>query len=282
MIRQIYLFGLGMTLCLSFCSSPLAAQTIEGDPADLSVISFGEGATGSTFLQPFNESTSLIRAGHLGGRSPTNVAGFFIFQLPDVGEIANPFTSADLEFSFSGPDASAAPTYNVDLYGLFRRPDPIVLEDFEFFVGPVGPNATGNLLQENVLTPTSAPGFISVSVVEFLNSQYAGGAGIGEFVVFRLSPDFNPDAPLQDVRDGYLMASANDSDVDLRPRIEFSLESTVLLGDVNMDGVVSFLDITPFISFISSGDFKAEADIDGNGAVNFLDITPFIAILTAP
>lgn len=56
--------------------------------------------------------------------------------------------------------------------------------------------------------------------------------------------------------------------------------STVLLGDVNLDGMVTFLDISPFIAILSAtGGFLAEADIDGNGVVNFLDIAPFIEIL---
>ncbi len=58
-----------------------------------------------------------------------------------------------------------------------------------------------------------------------------------------------------------------------------TIEETVLLGDVNLDGSVSFLDISPFIAFLSGGGFQAEADIDENG-VNFLDISPFIAILS--
>lgn len=57
--------------------------------------------------------------------------------------------------------------------------------------------------------------------------------------------------------------------------------TSVLLGDANCDGTVDFLDITPFIALLSSGEFKAEADVDGNGEVDFLDITPFIAILSA-
>jgi hypothetical protein len=51
-------------------------------------------------------------------------------------------------------------------------------------------------------------------------------------------------------------------------------------GDVDLDGVVGFLDISPFIAILSSQGFQAEADIDDNGAVDFLDITPFIALLS--
>lgn len=53
----------------------------------------------------------------------------------------------------------------------------------------------------------------------------------------------------------------------------------LLLGDVNMSGLVSFLDIGPFISVLSSGGYQLEADCDENGVVNFLDITPFVNLL---
>ena len=58
-------------------------------------------------------------------------------------------------------------------------------------------------------------------------------------------------------------------------------ESSFLLGDVNQDGIVNFLDISPFITQLSVGTFLAEADIDGNGVVNFLDISPFIILLSS-
>ncbi len=53
-----------------------------------------------------------------------------------------------------------------------------------------------------------------------------------------------------------------------------------LLGDVNLDGMVTFLDIAPFIAVLSSAGFQFQADCDQNGVVNFLDIAPFIAILS--
>ena len=53
----------------------------------------------------------------------------------------------------------------------------------------------------------------------------------------------------------------------------------VLLGDVNLDGEVTFLDISPFIAILSTAGFQVEADIDLDAAVTFLDIAPLIAIL---
>ena len=65
---------------------------------------------------------------------------------------------------------------------------------------------------------------------------------------------------------------------------EFALVEMVFdveLGDVNQDGDVNFLDISPFISVLSTGDFQAEADVDRSGGVNFLDIAPFIQVLSS-
>ena len=58
-------------------------------------------------------------------------------------------------------------------------------------------------------------------------------------------------------------------------------EPTVLLGDVNRDEVVNFLDIAPFIALLSAGDFQAEADANEDNRVDFLDIAPFIGILSS-
>ena len=61
----------------------------------------------------------------------------------------------------------------------------------------------------------------------------------------------------------------------------FTEVESVLLGDVNLDGGVNFLDISPFIAILTTGDFQDEADLDQNGSVNFLDISPFIAALSS-
>ena len=57
------------------------------------------------------------------------------------------------------------------------------------------------------------------------------------------------------------------------------LDST-LLGDVNLDGEVNFLDISPFIDRLSNGSFQSEADINQDGEVNFLDIGFFVDLLS--
>ena len=54
-----------------------------------------------------------------------------------------------------------------------------------------------------------------------------------------------------------------------------------LSGDVNQDGVVSFLDISAFILLLSDNDYLLEADVNLDGAVDFLDINPFIDLLAS-
>lgn len=55
----------------------------------------------------------------------------------------------------------------------------------------------------------------------------------------------------------------------------------IILGDVDRDGVVNFLDIAPFIDALTSGQFQIEADVNQDGFINFLDIAPFIDILSS-
>lgn len=59
-----------------------------------------------------------------------------------------------------------------------------------------------------------------------------------------------------------------------------SLTNSVVPGDVNVDGSVTFEDIPPFIGILSTGDYMEQADLDGNEVVDFGDIYPFIAALS--
>ena len=53
----------------------------------------------------------------------------------------------------------------------------------------------------------------------------------------------------------------------------------VLLGDANQDGMVSLLNVQPFVELLIAGEFQVEADINGDGAVTLLDVDPFVALL---
>ena len=61
--------------------------------------------------------------------------------------------------------------------------------------------------------------------------------------------------------------------------LEIDSLADVILGDVNIDGVVDFSDIGPFIRLLSTGSFLLEADINGDGMIDFSDIGGFISLL---
>jgi len=84
---------------------------------------------------------------------------------------------------------------------------------------------------------------------------------------------------------GPFVSDGSESRVMSRAVVDFvrvykkAVVSTVL-GDCNLDGVVTFLDISPFIALLSSGEYLEEADCNQDGLVNFSDIAPLIVILT--
>ena len=62
---------------------------------------------------------------------------------------------------------------------------------------------------------------------------------------------------------------------------EFAVTGPVLLGDVNLDGSVTFADIPSFITAVQTDLFQAEADCNEDGDADFGDIPFFIGILQA-
>jgi hypothetical protein len=63
--------------------------------------------------------------------------------------------------------------------------------------------------------------------------------------------------------------------VDLR----LSVANAVLRGDVNLDGLVNALDISGFVSRLTTNTFQAEADINQDSLVNALDISGFVTCI---
>ena len=62
--------------------------------------------------------------------------------------------------------------------------------------------------------------------------------------------------------------------------IQVWVQSSVLLGDVNLDGQVTLLDVQPFVDRIINNEFQDEADTNQHGAVDLLDVNPFVVLLT--
>ena len=74
-------------------------------------------------------------------------------------------------------------------------------------------------------------------------------------------------------------ARVGDGQLDLGA-VEFSADDpNFVLGDANGDGMVSFLDIGPFVDVLLAMGFQDESDINRDGVVSFLDIGPFVELL---
>ena len=56
--------------------------------------------------------------------------------------------------------------------------------------------------------------------------------------------------------------------------------ASILLGDINGDGIVNLLDVAPFINLLGTGTFQVEADINQDGVVNLLDVQRFVELLS--
>ena len=80
--------------------------------------------------------------------------------------------------------------------------------------------------------------------------------------------------------DGEIAVADENGENDFTITVPDGVEPFVLRGDVNLDGMVNFLDIAPFISRLADMENQAEADLNEDGVVNFLDISPFIQALT--
>ena len=59
-----------------------------------------------------------------------------------------------------------------------------------------------------------------------------------------------------------------------------SQKNVILLGDMNVDGVVNLIDVQPFVELLSSGVFMANGDVNEDGAFDLNDVAPFVGLLT--
>ena len=106
-------------------------------------------------------------------------------------------------------------------------------------------------------------------------NEGAGDFGIGGFVI-----DFGFATPGVATFTGmelfeFSIVFAANPNVELDVRID-----NFDAGDVNGDGVVDLLDVTPFVAVLAGGDFNEAADINGDGMVDLLDVGPFVDLLS--
>jgi autotransporter-associated beta strand protein len=168
--------------------------------------------------------SSLLLGG--AGSPALDRSAIFVFQFPDFGAVANPFTSAKFQFNVSSKNGTPP---NVDLYGLGRRASSTVLASDYYGETPAADPTDATFLQNNILISTTATGVTSTSttggtaLVSYLNAQYAAGAGAGQYLFLRFS---TKTAATGVNRYGLTSADGGSAgSPDTRPQIIFNLPS---------------------------------------------------------
>lgn len=74
--------------------------------------------------------------------------------------------------------------------------------------------------------------------------------------------------------------AVSNSTADANFCVDFStFPATVVLGDVNGDGILTLLDIGPLVDAITSDTYTPEGDVNCDGGVDLLDVGPFVDLL---
>lgn len=205
--------------------------------------------------------------------------------------------TATLDLQNSGP-----PSGNAQLTQLDITADEGL--NYSFVLGLVSASTTPGDVTISLVTP-GAPGTLAGSSFDQLANMatingsiavsdplgLAGGSQTVDLSTIAISPfDINAITVTQSGNNITVSSSFSVTETTTLGELEVDVTYvatgvvpvvTVLLGDVNLDGVVTFLDIAPFIAILAAEGFQAEADLDQSGVVDFLDISPFITALAS-
>ena len=174
--------------------------------------------------------------------------------------------------------------------------------NFSFLLGAFTASTSPGDITISLVTP-GAPGVVSANGFDQLENVFALGGDLNTFQLFVGNDTI--DLSTQDIGptdlSSVIVTQSGDvitvsasftasETLDLAGGVPLVIRGTyvatgvvpvaeVLLGDVNLDGLVDFADIPAFISVLQSGEFQAEADLDENEMVEFDDIPLFITVL---
>lgn len=185
----------------------------------------------------FVTNDTNLPVGRTGGGEGFDRAAVMPFQLPNFGDVDNPFLSAHFEGYLSATATEDGLT--AALYGLDRRSTADILDsDYYGLTDELDPDAT--LLQAEFLTwdmDINSP-FYSKSggnrnLLAFLNEQYAGGEGAGEFVFLRINTN-------EDSNQSWTLHSGNRFDESRRPQLRFiSAFGTIAIPEPSSFGMLA-------------------------------------------
>ena len=157
------------------------------------------------------------------GLNANSVAVFF-FQLPDLGSVSAPFSTATLSIGFSAYAGGGQNGIIADIYGLGVQATKTA-QNSMYFVGANDTTGGVTKIADDFLSSSSysANSLITTSVAssalaDYLNAAYANGANAGKYVVLRISPE---SASQLTGASGYNLASF--SNATIAPFITYSV-----------------------------------------------------------
>ncbi len=173
-----------------------------------------------------NAATGTTIMGSSGSDPWTDRCTVYVFQLPSAGAVNNPFITADFSFNYVSKSTALK---NNDLYGLGRRAAATVLGSDYYGRTAVDDLTDATVIQAGILVDATPEGIITTSATggtslrNYLNAQYAGGAGAGQYVFLRVN---TAAAPTSVSRATLTMAESGVvGPPDTRPQIDYSLVS---------------------------------------------------------
>lgn len=225
-MKLVLMTAIALTTVCGFALPAGAAAILTGltDDAQVAVTNPSNPTDGGGTVA--NTTAGSFSGGRLGS-SNTYYNTVYVFQLPSVGAITNPFESAS--FSMTIQATNDIDAFNAglsyDLYGLSARSASSLVLGSDFFLGGndttdatkivenfiTGANTTR--FQNNVTKTTSA-----ASLRNYLNAQYAGGAGAGSYIFLRVNLD-----GLNSSLSGISNYTANAANASYRPTITYTV-----------------------------------------------------------
>jgi hypothetical protein len=173
---------------------------------------------------PYVGGTTL-RVGD-NGTNVTEGNGIFPFQLPSLPAGAT-ITGASASFNLESIGNASSVVGDMDVYGLGRRSTATVLAGDYYRGAYDGDTTDATAIQPSLATKTTPAGVLTLNasgqanLQGYLQSQYAGGAGAGQYVFLRLGHQAE-----QLTSRYWVVSTANNATVASRPTITISYEVT--------------------------------------------------------
>ncbi len=170
-----------------------------------------------------NAATATTLLGSSGSDPWVDRCTVYVFRLPEMGAVTNPFITADFTFNYVSKNADLK---NNDLYGFGRRAAPDVLATDYYGRTATNDPTNATKIESAILANATATGPVTTSPTggtnlrNYLNVQYAGGAGAGQYVFLRIN---TAAAPTSVSRATLTMSEGGGvGPPDTRPQINFS------------------------------------------------------------